>query len=1050
MIDPVPALPVRIPLVTSDSKDKSRGQLQREIEALRSAYARLQTDYEALRSERGNRGPRDSGSAIDAHAKVVRLTPRKRPTSTIRPGPAATKAGTRRSASQFQAAYYRACFESIGEGLITADGDGYVRYVNAAARRMLGLGRVLLLGRHIHTILRAAPPDRDDIAESSVAREIGEGAAPVSGEDIFVRADGTSFPVEYSVAPIHDGDADIGSLVSFRDITERQRLKAELTATDLRFRATFEQAAAGIAHIGLDGTLIMANRRLSELLQYPGGELVGMNMRDIAEKDDFAGGAEVFAKIVAGELPTYICDIRLVTRVGSLEWVTATSSVVRDASGAPDYVISVVEPISARKQLEQALRDSEAEALARAKQLEATFDAMKDGVIVFDIDGRILTSNTRAREYLARAASPEFVSLPVELRPFHMDVRDQRGRPLARDEWPSNRVTRGEAIQPGLDGEFKIVLPDGGTLYFSVTGAPIYENGQLVGGVCVYRDQTQQRMLRAEAEEHAHQLTAILDAMSEALVVADADGRLVHANAAYRRLFERASGQQGDIPPALRDRLRYLTYQDTLGRPLPPDRLPLVRALNGEHLTASTTFEIKLPLRDGSVSDLSVTTAPMPEVSGAPRGAVCILRDVTGMHQVEDRALRNLRTLAEAAEALVSLLMRAPAHPRTGQMASDVPASADPTALLRDLLQLGYTVTSSQMAAMSILEPGDDLLRPLAVVGLTPKHEQEWIRAMAAARLTDFYDAAALAQLRAGHRVVRDVRADPPPGRSDFGLRRLLVQPMMVEGDLIGILGFDQADASHAVTGDELAVLETISRLAALVVRAQQHDARDDLPARGGGEADPLDILLECVIGGMAPAVRVLSFTRSHAGRGSREDTRDRQAVRQLRAVLRAARDAARVRSGELRPSRTPLDIGAVLRSLLAEAAHNCPHVDSTVAVDNEPYVPIVFADRALLTRAIQAILAVAADHATCQVTMALSVSGGKEARVHVRASGWMLSATEAARLFALFESPCAPAGLGVALPLARAIVEAHGGRVGIAPDAEGATLWFTLPMLTV
>lgn len=81
---------------------------------------------------------------------------------------------------------------------------------------------------------------------------------------------------------------------------------------------------------------------------------------------------------------------------------------------------------------------------------------------------------------------------------------------------------------------------------------------------------------------------------------------------------------------------------------------------------------------------------------------------------------------------------------------------------------------------------------------------------------------------------------------------------------------------------------------------------------------------------------------------------------------------------------------------------------------------------------------------------MALSVSGGKEARVHVRASGWMLSATEAARLFALFESPCAPAGLGVALPLARAIVEAHGGRVGIAPDAEGATLWFTLPMLTV
>ena len=66
-----------------------------------------------------------------------------------------------------------------------------------------------------------------------------------------------------------------------RDITERKRAEEALKESEERFRATFHQAAVGVAHAGLDGRWRRCNERLSEIVGYPHEELLGLTFQDI-------------------------------------------------------------------------------------------------------------------------------------------------------------------------------------------------------------------------------------------------------------------------------------------------------------------------------------------------------------------------------------------------------------------------------------------------------------------------------------------------------------------------------------------------------------------------------------------------------------------------------------------------------------------------------------------------------------------------------------------------------------------------------------------------
>ena len=168
------------------------------------------------------------------------------------------------------------------------------------------------------------------------------------------RKDGTPFWNELYVSPVHDEDGLLTNFVGVQnDITERRRIEGVLRESEERFRATFEHAAVGAAHVGIDGRWLRVNRRLSEIVGYEREELLERTFQDITHPDDLEEYLEQMRLMLEGELQTYTMEKRYLRKGGPEVWVNLTISLVRDASGEPAYFIAVVEDISERKKTEQ-------------------------------------------------------------------------------------------------------------------------------------------------------------------------------------------------------------------------------------------------------------------------------------------------------------------------------------------------------------------------------------------------------------------------------------------------------------------------------------------------------------------------------------------------------------------------------------------------------------------------------------------------------------------------------------------------------------------------
>jgi len=100
----------------------------------------------------------------------------------------------------------------------------------------------------------------------------------------------------------------------------------EKLSREERFRATFEQAAVGIAHTEPEGRFLQVNQKLCEMLGYTRDELLGMSAIEVTHPEDRGIDAVRRAQLIAGELETYSVERRCVRKDGAMIWVKPHSS----------------------------------------------------------------------------------------------------------------------------------------------------------------------------------------------------------------------------------------------------------------------------------------------------------------------------------------------------------------------------------------------------------------------------------------------------------------------------------------------------------------------------------------------------------------------------------------------------------------------------------------------------------------------------------------------------------------------------------------------------
>jgi PAS domain S-box-containing protein len=251
---------------------------------------------------------------------------------------------------------YRLVTEHIRDAIFLVDLEGQFTFGNGRIEELTGYRLDELIGRPISQVLT---PEGTRAAAARLETLRAGHDVPFFYETELVRKDGTKIVVEVSSTSVLQDGAIIARLGVARDIRRRRQAEVALRESEERFRATFEQAAAGMGHTSLEGRWVRVNQRLCDIVGYTRDELLARTFQDITHPDDLDVDVAATRQLLANEIQSRSREKRYLHKKGSIVWVDLTVSVMRDSSGEPKAFIAVVQDITGRKQLEQELLHSQ-------------------------------------------------------------------------------------------------------------------------------------------------------------------------------------------------------------------------------------------------------------------------------------------------------------------------------------------------------------------------------------------------------------------------------------------------------------------------------------------------------------------------------------------------------------------------------------------------------------------------------------------------------------------------------------------------------------------
>lgn len=297
----------------------------------------------------------------------------------------------RRQAEQARATL-AAIVESSNDAIIGKNLHGVITSWNQGAERLFGYTAREAIGQSVTMLI---PSDRLD-EEPPILDQIRRGKAIQNYETVRQCKDGKLRNISLTVSPIRNDEGQIAGVSTVaRDITERIRAEEGLRESEARYRATFDNAAVGIAHVGLDGRWLRFNDATCAITGYPREELLTKTFADITHPDDVDADWSEVRRLVAGETDRFSMEKRYIRQDGSLIWVCLTVSLQRDAQGRAQNFISIIQNIQEQK-------ETQAQLLQLADDLERRVIARTREVAVSQEKLRALTTDLHLAEHRVR------------------------------------------------------------------------------------------------------------------------------------------------------------------------------------------------------------------------------------------------------------------------------------------------------------------------------------------------------------------------------------------------------------------------------------------------------------------------------------------------------------------------------------------------------------------------------------------------------------------------------------------------------------------------
>ncbi len=502
-------------------------------------------------------------------------------------------------------------------GVSETDLEGRLTRVNDRYCELLGRPREALLGTQVREFV--APEDWPRI-RASLDRLLA-GGPPEVYDKRYRCPDGRLIHAQTAAVAVRDGAGRMTGLLGLTtDITAQRAAEERLREGERRLVRALEGAGHGVWDWTIATDTLVFSAASQAMYGYTAEPLPTevSEWEKLVHPEDFARAREAILAHLDGATPTYECVIRVRCKDGRWLWVLDRGSVLeRDAAGRPLRMLGTHTDITAQKEAEEELRKTrnnlaEAQRISHLGSFE--HDVVTDRLVWSDEIHRIYgldpTGPTPSfEEMLARCIHPEDAAL-VE-QGYTAAVRQCRVYEL----------------------EHRIIRPDGRVRWVQALAHPYYdETGRLARYVGSVLDITERKRSEAELNRLHAILEAALAAMSDAVFVSDAQGRIVYTNDAFFTFHRFAPDEAWLRPLAEYPEVFGLCLAD--GTPASLEQWPMSRALRGE---TGIGVEYGLLRKDKGETWLgSYNFAPIRGPDGGIIGSVGTARDIT-----EDKALRR-------------------------------------------------------------------------------------------------------------------------------------------------------------------------------------------------------------------------------------------------------------------------------------------------------------------------------------------------------------------------------------------------------------------------
>ena len=507
-----------------------------------------------------------------------------------------------------------ALLENVGSALfgLAVESRGRFRFVsaNAAFEKATGSNHRKIIGKLVSEVVRESSSG----VFVKKLREVIRGGEAVRWEQISVFSKEVRVS-EFSVTPVRDRQGRVTVLAgTVTDVTEAVALREN----EERYRRIVQTVQEGVWTINADSLTDYVNPKMAQMMGYEADEMIGRPIDDFLDDEGRGMLAALITRRKGGISEQF--EFKYVRKDGSSLWAFVSTNPIIDSRGKYVGAVALLTDVSARREAERALRESE-------ERYRLLADYCNDIVGLNDTDG--------SRLYIS----------PSYTRKTGWTLED-----LGHSSWrtrihPADYAVVERARKENLAGKdteiaHRVLCKDGSSLWFETSCKPVCGPDGRVWRFLVWsRDITKRKHAEDALRESEIQFRAIFEQAAVGVAVVDSN----------TGQFLKVNQKTCDIARLTRDQMLKTTFMD-ISHPddLEAD-LKQMKRLKAGKLNAFT-MEKRYLHANGEITWVNRTVSPMWAPGEAPTRHVAIVEDITARKQAEEALTRTADLLARTGE----------------------------------------------------------------------------------------------------------------------------------------------------------------------------------------------------------------------------------------------------------------------------------------------------------------------------------------------------------------------------------------------------------------